>query len=122
MDPAELVPLPELDEKGRGRFEHAGRVFAVFLVDGEPVVTDGLCPHRQGALSEGLIRDGAVTCPSHWYVYDLRTGQCRTTPEYHLARYPVVERDGAFFAAVPPARARRSWSEVLRAHAREDHA
>lgn len=117
MDRAELVPLPELDEHGRGRFDHDGRRFAVFLVDGEAVVTDELCPHKAGTLSEGLLRDGMLTCPSHFYVYDLRTGACRTTDQYHLRRYPVVERDGALLVAIPPER-KRSWSEVLRAHAR----
>lgn len=109
------VPLGPAEGRDRWQVEHAGRVFAVFVLDGELVVTDGRCPHRQGALAEGWIRDGCIVCPSHWYTYDLATGECRTTDNYHLRRYPVVWRDGEAFAEVPVAR-RRSWSEILRSH------
>ena len=112
----ELVPLPELDERGRARFSHGGRTYAVFSVDGRPVVVDDACPHRGGPLSQGLIRDGAVICPWHWYAYDLRTGECRTTDQYEIQRHPVIERDGRLFVELLQPQ-RRSWAELLRAHA-----
>lgn len=111
-----LVPLGEPDGRTRWEFEHDGRRFAVFVVDEGYVVVDALCPHRQGRLVDGLIRDGAIVCPSHWYRFDLATGQCRTTPDHHLTRYPVVVRDGVACAEIAP-RKPRSWSAVLRAHA-----
>ena len=114
--PTELVPLPELDERGRARFSHGGRSFAVFLVDGKPVVFDEACPHRGGPLSEGLVRAGAVICPWHWYAFDLRSGRCRTSEQYELRRHPVIERDGRLFVELLPPQ-RRSWAELLRAHA-----
>ena len=104
-------------------FSHAGRSYAVFSVDGELHVTDGACPHNGGPLAEGLVRDGVVTCPWHWYSYELATGRCRTAAGYELRRYPVVLVGGRPHAALPapepraelvgdPARARppgRSW-------------
>jgi nitrite reductase (NADH) small subunit len=48
------------------------------------------CPHKGGPLAEGLVRDGFVTCPWHWYSYELATGRCRTAVGYELRRYPVV--------------------------------
>ncbi|HEY0359527.1 MAG TPA: Rieske 2Fe-2S domain-containing protein [Mycobacteriales bacterium] len=109
----DVVPLP----LGATRLVHHGHAYAVFVVDGETVVTDEACPHNGGPLSQGKVRDGAVVCPWHWYRFDLQTGECRTTAQLSLRRYPVVERDGRPHVELPEHR-RRSWSEVLRAHAR----
>jgi nitrite reductase/ring-hydroxylating ferredoxin subunit len=113
---AERVALPPLDSCGRARLVHDGRAYAVFAVDGATVVTDDACPHKGGPLSEGVVRDGAVVCPWHWYTYDLGSGECRTTTQYALRRYPVVEEGGRLLVELPPP-GRRSWSELLRAHA-----
>ncbi len=111
-----LVALGRAAGRAQWEVQHDGRTFAVFARDGGLVVTDGLCPHRQGRLAQGIVRDGAVVCPSHWYVFDLDTGACRTTGNYELVRYPVVWRDGEPFAQIP-ALVTRSWSSILRAHA-----
>jgi nitrite reductase (NADH) small subunit len=118
-DPApDLVPLGRpADGADRWVVEHGGRRLAVFDVGGRLVVTDDACPHRGGPLSEGVVRNGAVMCPWHWYTFDLRSGACRGAGQPPLRRYAVVEQDGARFAEEPP-RVVRSWSEVLRAHAR----
>jgi len=113
--PAE-VPLPVVDGHFARRLGHAGRLFAVFELDGEPVVTDDACPHKSGPLSEGLVRDGVVTCPFHWYAFDLATGGCRTSEQYALHRYPVFERDGRWWVRIPQHQ-KISWSRLLRAHA-----
>lgn len=95
-----------------------GRRFAVFPVDGGFRVTDAACPHNEGPLAEGRLRDGAVHCPWHWYAFDLGSGACRTAPGLRLAVYPVVERDDGTFADVGEPAPVRSWAERLRAHAR----
>lgn len=112
-----LVALGEPAGRNRWLVEHAGRSYVVFVEGADLVVTDAECPHKQGPLVEGLIRDGAIVCPWHWYAYDLKTGLCRVTDQYELRRYPVVERDGILFAEVTSA-PKPSWSELLRAHAR----
>ena len=112
-----VVPLPRVDGHFARRLEHAGRLFAVFEVDGEPLVTDDACPHKAGPLSEGLVQDGVVTCPSHWYTFDLITGACRTSDQYALHRYQVFELDGRWWVEIPVVR-KTSWSALLRAHAR----
>ena len=83
------------------------------------LVTDGACPHNGGPLAEGLVRDGVVTCPWHWYSYELATGRCRTAAGYELRRYPVVMVGGRPHASIPAAEPPRSWSQILRAHARQ---
>jgi nitrite reductase/ring-hydroxylating ferredoxin subunit len=113
-----LVLLERPEGATQWTFWHGGRSYAVFEVDGELHVTDGACPHNGGPLAEGLVRDGAVTCPWHWYSYELATGRCRTAAGYELQRYPVVLVEGRPHAALPTVTARRSWSAILREHAR----
>ena len=114
-----LVPLERPPGRTQWTFSHAGRSFAVFDVSGDLVVTDAACPHNGGPLAEGLVRDGVVTCPWHWYSYELATGRCRTAAGYSLRLYPVVMVDGQPHVALPAAAPARSWSQILRAHARQ---
>jgi nitrite reductase (NADH) small subunit len=89
--------------------KHNGRRYAVFDIGGQLEVTDARCPHNGGPLVEGAIRDGAVTCPWHWYCFDLRTGECRTAGGYQLRKYPVLSRDGRMFAELPGLARPRAW-------------
>ena len=114
-----LVPLDRPAEQTQWTFSHAGRSYAVFEVGGELHVTDGACPHKSGPLAEGLVRDGVVTCPWHWYSYQLATGRCRTAAGYELRRYPVVLVGGRPHQSLTAPEPTRSWSEILRAHARQ---
>ncbi len=113
-----LIRIPLGDQDGRERWTvtHEDRAYLVIDLDGRLVVTDGLCPHKQNPLFEGVIRDGCLVCPGHWYTFDLTTGACRTAPGTDLALHPVVEEGGRLYAevAVEP---QLSWSERLRAHA-----
>lgn len=97
----------------------SGRAFAVFADDQANLrVTDAACPHRGGPLVDGVLRDGAVVCPWHWYTFDLDSGHCRNGRMHDLRCYRVVRRDGIAYAEVPAEPAPRSWAERLRAHAR----
>ena len=112
------VPLARPDGADRWSLEEAGHRYAAFVLDdGTVTVVDGDCPHRGGPLVEGVVRDGAVVCPWHWYTYDLRTGFCRTTEAQQIQRYPVIEVDGVAMVEMP-VRRKRSWAELLHAHAR----
>jgi nitrite reductase (NADH) small subunit len=113
-----LVPLAEPRGRQAWTFKHHGRSYAVFTVDGELHVTDAGCPHRGGPLAQGLVRDGIVTCPRHWYSFELRSGECPTAAGYRLRKYPVVSRDGRPYAELPADARPRSWSRLLRPHAR----
>jgi nitrite reductase/ring-hydroxylating ferredoxin subunit len=56
----------------------AGRaVLLVRLEDGTAVASALACPHEAADLSEGNLYFGAVDCPRHHYLYDLRTGENR---------------------------------------------
>jgi len=111
------IPVGSPNGRTAWTIEHDGRRYAVFVHDGRMLVTDAQCPHKGGPLFEGLIRDGAVVCPWHWYSFDLTTGTCRTSAAHQLRCYPVSVQDGVAVVEIPVA-IRRSWSEILRSHAR----
>lgn len=114
-----LVALGPDGGRGSWTVQGAGRNLAVFVTEGRWYVTEARCPHNGGPLEQGWLREGTVlTCPWHFYRFDLATGECQTTGGYRLGCYPVVERDGEHYAEVPEAPPRRSWSRVLRGHAR----
>jgi nitrite reductase/ring-hydroxylating ferredoxin subunit len=53
----------------------AGRpVLLARLDDGTVTASSAVCPHRGEDLSGGRIYFGAIDCPWHHYLYDLRTG------------------------------------------------
>ena len=53
----------------------AGRVFAVFNINGAFHVLDGICPHAGGPLGRGVLRGDVVTCPWHGWQFDVPSGQ-----------------------------------------------
>jgi nitrite reductase (NADH) small subunit len=113
-----LVPLGRPRGRRAWTIRHKGHRYAVFLVDGEPEVTDAACPHNGGPLADGMVRGGVVTCPWHWYRFELRTGRCQTAARLRLRKYPVVERGGRLFAELPDDVRRPSWSQLMRARVR----
>ncbi len=74
------------------------------LEDGSVAATAAVCPHRGEDLSGGRVYMGALDCPWHHYLYDLRTGENRyprnVFPADLAARlaplplYPVKEVQG----------------------------
>lgn len=38
------------------------------------------CRHQGGSLSSGVLRDDIVTCPSHGWAYNVRTGKSLIPP------------------------------------------
>jgi putative hydrolase of the HAD superfamily len=111
------VDLGPPDGRERWVVEHDGRRFLVLRHGSGWVAVDALCPHRKAELLGGIVRDDTLVCPGHWYGFDLRTGACRMSPDHSLGVYPV--REGAHgLVADLPRTVQRSWSEVLRSHAR----
>jgi len=65
-----------------------GKWFALFHdSDGEFHATDDACPHEGASLAEGTYHEGRVICPSHSWVFDVRTGDCLRMPGVSLACY-----------------------------------
>jgi nitrite reductase/ring-hydroxylating ferredoxin subunit len=128
VSPTTRVAVARLDDLPTGgglALNVAGRAVALFDVDGTPVAYDGRCRHRGGPIGEGYVRAGVVTCPLHWWRYDLRTGELVSDPAVRLERFPTEVRDGVVFVTVPaaePVDSSTSIRERLLARARAEAA
>ena len=68
---------------------------AVFNVDGEFFVTDDLCTHGPGSLSEGYIDGDVVECNFHNGQFNIRTGEVVSPPcMVPVKTYAVTVIDG----------------------------
>ena len=62
------------------KVEIADLTLAVFNVGGAFFVTDDLCTHGPGSLSEGYIEDDVVECNFHNGQFNVRTGEVVSPP------------------------------------------
>jgi nitrite reductase/ring-hydroxylating ferredoxin subunit len=62
------------------KVETGDLTLAVFNVDGEFYVTDDLCTHGPGSLSEGYIEDDIVECNFHNGQFNIKTGEVVSPP------------------------------------------
>jgi 3-phenylpropionate/trans-cinnamate dioxygenase ferredoxin component len=79
------------------------------LEDGTVAAAAAVCPHQGEDLSGGRVYMGAIDCPRHHYLYDLRTGVNRYPRDVFpadlaaglapLPLYPVKEEGGWIWVA-----------------------
>ncbi len=99
------VKLISLDRcaVGKGTFvEHDGLELAVFRFnDPERVmVIDNSCPHASGNLSGGEVKGEIVSCPWHFWEFDLKTGVCTHSDQARVKKYVAEIRDGQVWVDV----------------------
>ncbi len=76
--------------------EHKGKRFiinevdvAVFKVNGKIFVLNNICPHQHtSVIYNGFVEDGCVVCPSHGWMFNLKTGK-QPTGAGGLDSFPV---------------------------------
>ena len=77
------------------KVETEGLTLAVFNVGGKFYVTDDLCTHGPGSLSEGYIEDDVVECNFHNGQFNIRTGEVVSPPcMVPIKTYAVLVVDG----------------------------
>ncbi len=67
---------------------------AVFRRGDEAYAYRNQCPHRGGPVGEGLVVEGAVTCPWHGNRFDIVTGSCLTDPAVPAMTRIRTHREG----------------------------
>jgi len=72
---------------------YKGDQVAIFNVGGELRAVSNRCPHANGSLADGVVRDGSVICPSHGSRFDLATGQPLEGPAARPVRTYSVRRE-----------------------------
>ena len=83
MNAVGLVPLcdaTEVDEEIPLRVEHEGVGYAVFISAGAYYVTQDLCTHGPGLMSEGYIEGEEIECPFHQGRFNFITGAPTMAP------------------------------------------
>jgi nitrite reductase/ring-hydroxylating ferredoxin subunit len=88
-DAAEVAPGNAL------RVEADGLTLAVFNVDGDFYVTDDMCTHGPGSLSEGYIEGDVVECNFHNGQFNIKTGEVVSPPcMIPVKTYPTMVENG----------------------------
>ena len=70
-------------------FVVAGRIIALYHVNGKFFAMDGVCPHAGGPLGEGTLNGNVVTCPWHGWQFDVTTGQHCLSSAIRHPTFPV---------------------------------
>jgi nitrite reductase/ring-hydroxylating ferredoxin subunit len=77
------------------KVETGGLALAVFNVDGAFYVTDDLCTHGPGSLSEGYIEGDVVECNFHNGQFNIKTGAVVAPPcMMPIKTYKTVVENG----------------------------
>jgi 3-phenylpropionate/trans-cinnamate dioxygenase ferredoxin subunit len=92
----------DIDDEDLIRFDHAGRVFAIYKSpDGAFFATDGVCTHEHAFLADGLVMDDIIECPKHNGRFNYKTGEAKGAPAcVNLQTYPVKVEGGTVFIEV----------------------
>ena len=88
--------VDDIDAEDLIRFDHAGRVFAIYKSpEGDFYATDGICTHEHAHLSDGLVMGDIIECPKHNGRFNYKTGAAQGAPVcINLTTFPVrVEGD-----------------------------
>jgi nitrite reductase/ring-hydroxylating ferredoxin subunit len=95
-----LQRVCSLDELPPGKLLKAdlsGQALMLFNHGGELHAMSRVCLHRGGDLSSGELEGGIVTCPLHFWKFDLKDGVCVQVPSARLKTYPVSVQDNGVF-------------------------
>jgi nitrite reductase/ring-hydroxylating ferredoxin subunit len=91
----ELCSTGDVEPGAALKVEIEGLTLAVFNVAGEFYVTDDLCTHGPGSLSEGYIEDDVVECNFHNGQFNIRTGEVVSPPcMVPIKTYPTIVENG----------------------------
>lgn len=72
----------------------SGRKIALFNVGGTFHAIDNTCPHQGGPLGEGFLQGTIVTCPYHFWQFDVTNGSAPEFPEARVEQFEIqVEGD-----------------------------
>ena len=97
----------------------AGGRAVVVRVGDEVFAYRNECLHQASPLDGGLVKDGVLTCPLHFWRYDATTGAKCSEPRLRLESYPVEVASGSVRVMLPDPPPARSVREMLLAHARD---
>jgi len=97
----ELCAADEVDVGAAIRVEKEGLTLAVYNIEGQYYVTDDLCTHGPGSLSEGFIDGDVIECNFHNGQFNIKTGEVVAPPcMIPIKTYRTSLEDGKVFIEV----------------------
>lgn len=98
----EFVPLCSVDDVKPGEARHYRptqgalrlKPVAVWNDNGAYHITNYVCPHSGGPLSEGKIENGVLECPWHQWQFDAATGKSARSDGHVINVYECKVEDG----------------------------
>jgi 3-phenylpropionate/trans-cinnamate dioxygenase ferredoxin component len=91
----DAAALDDIDDEDVKRFDHAGKTYALYHVDGKVYASDGLCTHEHVHLCDGLVMEHVIECPKHNGRFDIRDGRPLGAPVcVALKTYPAKIEGG----------------------------
>ena len=97
----DLCSAAEIAPGSAIKVEKEGLSVAVYNLDGEFYVTDDLCTHGPGSLSEGFIDGDVIECNFHNGQFNIKTGEVVAPPcMIPIKTYPTSVEDGKVFIEV----------------------
>jgi nitrite reductase/ring-hydroxylating ferredoxin subunit len=95
MPRIDLCSAAEVAPGTARKVETGELTLAVFNVDGDFFVTDDMCTHGPGSLSEGYIDGDVVECNFHNGQFDIKTGAVVSPPcMVPIKTYKTVVENG----------------------------
>ncbi len=100
---AELIRIgSEKDLPREGEVcEMADGRLCVVRLGGQITVMDGVCPHDEGPLGQGMVENGRVVCPYHGWAFDVKTGEALHNPGARVRIFESVVRAGELLVRPP---------------------
>ncbi len=97
----ELCRIEEVPENGMKEFETSSglKLLVLHSSDGYHVY-NGICPHQEVALCEGLYDGSVLTCHEHLWQWKVDTGEPVGLAECPLKPYPISVDDGKIYVEV----------------------
>lgn len=98
----EFVAVAAADELWDGEmasYDVDGAEILVVRLDGEYLAYDGECPHQSTPLVEGELDGYTLTCRTHEWTFDARTGAGLNPAIARLRRHEVRVADGCVWVS-----------------------
>lgn len=103
QDPVLLCQTSDVTEDTPAKATIGGEDVAVFQVGDSYHVTQNLCTHGPGELSEGFVEGDEIECPFHQGKFSIVTGLPTAPPcTVPLRTWDAHVRDGAIYASPVP--------------------
>lgn len=92
----EVAGVDEFAEADRKMVDLGGdKQVGIFKYEGEFYAVSAWCSHQKATIMSGDLDDGAVMCPLHGAMFDLKTGEALSLPATRpIATYKLKVEDG----------------------------